>query len=369
MTNFLNRPKTLIVVPNDALGGAEQYLKMVARYYLDREYEVYVVFLKRKRHNGWEDLDHFQNLYLLYGAYDSELKGLTSFFGELRKLKRKKLRYIFTSHVHLTGVMGILRKIGLVKADFFVGRESTVIFDRFNGIKRQAFKSLYVFGYPQVDLLICQTDFMREQLIRVLPKSMNKIRIMVIPNPIDPDIVEKQSREEIDTSSFGNYIVSAGRLIHLKGYDLLIRAFSKLPDKSLKLVILGEGDERLVLEELVQKEKLEHRVIFMGLVDNVYPYFKNATACVVSSRIEGFPNVLLQMMSQNSKVISTLCAGGMEVIPGIFTCSTEDIAALYNTLDEALNTNTEDRRAMFDIFLKKRTIYNFIGTVEDILSD
>ena len=69
MTNLLNRPKILIVVPNDALGGAEQYLKMVTRYYLTKEHPVYVVFLKKKRHSGWEDLDHFPNLYLHYGSH------------------------------------------------------------------------------------------------------------------------------------------------------------------------------------------------------------------------------------------------------------------------------------------------------------
>src|SRR5690606_20880375 len=114
-----------------------------------------------------------------------------------------------------------------------------------------------------------------------------------------------------------NFIVTAGRLIHEKGYDILINAFAELKEKypDLKLIILGYGDLKQELIYLATSLNIEQDVIFWGFVENVYPFFKKAKACVISSRVEGFPNVLLQMMSQNSNVVSTTCAGGIDTIP------------------------------------------------------
>src|SRR5690606_21926313 len=85
--------------------------------------------------------------------------------------------------------------------------------------------------------------------------------------------------------------------------------------------------------------------------------------CVMSSRIEGFPNVLLQMMSQNNKVVSTLSAGGIKEMDGIFTCKTNDVTSLSHTIIECLKSNTDENRYIFDKELKKRTIDTFANEI------
>ncbi len=359
--------KVLIVLPSDALGGAEQFLKMMAKLFLEKGNKVYVVFLKRKKFLGWRDIEAHPNASLFFTSFDSERMGVLGMMNILNKLRRNKFDYVFSSHVHLTGFLGTMIGVGLVKKKKFIGRESTSIFKRFVGIKLTVFKLLYKLGYSKLDLLICQTEFMKKQLVEALPKLAQTIKIKVIANPLNLADIEIRSKQDIDVSPFGQYLVAAGRLIHLKGYDLLIKALGQLNRRSLNLVILGKGSEEESLRELISRENLQERVFLLGQVENVFPYFKNAKCCVVSSRIEGFPNVLLQMMSQNHKVVSTLCAGGIEDIPGIFTCKTNDMEALATALENALENDTKENIKTFDHFLKERSIDRFVKKVEELV--
>ena len=127
------------------------------------------------------------------------------------------------------------------------------------------------------------------------------------------------------------------------------------------MVILGEGNLRDKLQKKIISYNLENHIKLLGFVGNVYPYFKYSDLCVVSSRIEGFPNVLLQMMSQNTKIVSTKCAGGIEEIPGIFIAETNDEKSLEQAMELALRHNTTANREIFDDFLNERAIHNFIN--------
>ena len=176
--------KILIALPNDTLGGAEQYLKNIANFYLNSKYSVFVLFLKKEDSYGWSDFKNRENVSLMFTNASSEKFGLFGFIKNLWLLRRIKFDYIFTSHVHLTGFIGFFIKLKITKKKYFIGRESTLIFDRFKGIKLFLFKFHYKMGYRSLDLLICQTELMKNQFVNNLPKLSQKINISVIPNPI-----------------------------------------------------------------------------------------------------------------------------------------------------------------------------------------
>jgi len=273
--------------------------------------------------------------------------------------------YAFTSHVHCTSLVGILLKLNQIKVKYFIARESTSVFRRFTGIKLFTFKFLYNLGYSKVDLLICQTDYMKDQLTEALPWLEKNVNIKTIPNPIDLDNIRTKAIESLNIEIVEPYIVSAGRLIPEKGFDILIKAFEKLTVNysELKLIILGEGNQQEKLEEQIQKSDLQKKVYLLGFKPNVYPYLKKAKLCVVSSRIEGFPNILLQMMSQNTKVVSTLCAGGIADMEGIYTCVVDNVDALYDSINKCLVEDTRGNRLLFDEELKNRSITEFLKTI------
>ncbi|WP_394749405.1 glycosyltransferase [Spongiimicrobium salis] len=358
--------KILLISPNSTLGGAEQYLKMVAGHFHKESVEV--IILKKTNTTAWKDIKGE----VRYKSDRSEGIGILLLFLELLFKKRKKYDLIFTSHVYTTGVVGIFLKLGLLRTTHFVGRESTSIFKRFSGLKLMTYKLFYALGYSKVDLLICQTAFMKEQLLAALPKLSNSTKVEVIPNPINLDEIATRGAMPLDHPLLHKkYIVSAGRLIPEKGYDLLIPAFKALlpsfPDVSL--VILGEGKDRELLEQLIATLDLQEKVFLPGFQKNVLPFFKNAEACVVSSRIEGFPNVLLQMMSQNTKVVSTECAGGISDIPGIETLPPKIEEKLTIALRTVLTQDLTKNRKTFDSYLKKRDIRFFIARINNFLHE
>ena len=356
----------LIIVPNDAIGGAEQYLKMVAKDFLTQGFCIYVFFFKKKEYKAWDDLESI-NTKLYYTNSYREKWGIVNSFKNIMTVRSIRFDYAFTSHVHASSFVGVLRKLKLIKINHFVARESTSIFRRFSGLKLFIYKRLYIIGYSSIDLLICQTDYMKDQLVDALPWLNRKIKIKTIPNPINLNNI--RSQEDINLIITHPYIVSAGRLIHEKGFDILIKAFNLIKDKSFNLIILGEGNEREHLNDIINTLNLHDTVHLPGFTKNVYPLFKNAELCVVSSRIEGFPNVLLQMMSQNTKVVSTKCAGDIENLDGVFACKTNNIEDLYNKMIDCLNTDTEICRVKFDLELEKRSIVNFIKTIMKYLSE
>lgn len=135
-------------------------------------------------------------------------------------------------------------------------------------------------------------------------------RIHIIPNPVYviPDAQERRRKSETAEHT----IVAMGRLVHQKGFDLLLEAFkqcsSRFPHWSL--AILGEGHERSALESLVTRLELHGRVRFAGLVENPPAVLRGADLFVMSSRFEGFPLALIEAMACGLPVISTDCPTG-----------------------------------------------------------
>jgi glycosyltransferase involved in cell wall biosynthesis len=350
--------KILIVIPNDSLGGAEQILKMVAQYYSDELVEVH--FLKRKTNTEWKTGSRFVKL--KYQNTNSEYWGVLFYAWNLLVKPKKKYDFIFTSHVFVTGMIGIFIRLGLLQKNHFIGRESTLIFGRFDGFKLFLYKKMYQLGYPSLDLLICQTQLMKQDLIANLPWINKEINIKVIANPFD--LWPLGTAEDLGIEF--PFIVGAGRLISEKGFDILIDAFKEITKSypTYQLILLGEGKERRNLELQIKELGLENKVILKGRVPNVYPYFKAAKACVISSRIEGFPNVLLQMMSQNNRIVSTKCAGEIDTIPGIQIANINNPKSLGNAILKSLNDNHSKNSILFKSFLKERSIELFIKNTE-----
>lgn len=126
----------------------------------------------------------------------------------------------------------------------------------------------------------------------------------VIPNPL-------RTLPEIDAKR-QLMLLSVGRLDPYKGFDVVLRAFARVrcafPD--WKLVILGEGPERSVLESLSDQLGLQDVVQMPGTVSDPEVWMAQAGLVVQASRFEGFPNVLLEAMGMGAAVISSNCRSG-----------------------------------------------------------
>ena len=135
-------------------------------------------------------------------------------------------------------------------------------------------------------------------------------------------------------------ILGIGRLSKQKDFETLIKAFYEFGDfENYKLVILGDGKEKENLEELIRKLKIENHVYLQGFVSNPYKFLKVCELFVLSSRYEGLPNVLIEVLSLNSIAISTKCKSGPKEIlqEDALLVDVGDERALEKTMRAVLN--------------------------------
>ena len=163
----------------------------------------------------------------------------------------------------------------------------------------------------RVDKFVVQTQKSKSWLSINFPNRP----VEVIPNPCEYPIISGK-KDIINPNSqilkTKKIILASGRLHKVKQFDLLIKAYSRIKDSYLNwdLVILGEGKERKLLESMVLDYSLSKRVFLPGEVGNIYEWYERADLFVLSSLIEGFPNVLLEAMSYGVPSISFDCNTG-----------------------------------------------------------
>ena len=150
-------------------------------------------------------------------------------------------------------------------------------------------KSLDGKFFKRLDYLNCVSNTSREAIIREFPYLKDKVK--VIPNILDTDRINTLKQEEpigfVDDNLFK--IVSVGRLVDLKGFDICIEAVKILKEKgiSVHLYIVGDGQKRDDLSSLIKDFHIEDNVTLLGMQDNPYKYIYNGDICVQMSSYEG----------------------------------------------------------------------------------
>jgi GalNAc-alpha-(1->4)-GalNAc-alpha-(1->3)-diNAcBac-PP-undecaprenol alpha-1,4-N-acetyl-D-galactosaminyltransferase len=137
-------------------------------------------------------------------------------------------------------------------------------------------------------------------------------KVTFIPNPIDIEKIKKLSYQPINFS-FNmpkKYILGVGRLENQKAFDRLIMIFSKICIKNLYLIIAGNGALLEDLKSLTVKLGIEEKVIFTGTVTNPFYLYKNALCLVLTSRYEGWPNIINEAIASSCPVVSYDCKYG-----------------------------------------------------------
>lgn len=158
-------------------------------------------------------------------------------------------------------------------------------------------KVIFRYIYQFATKVICVSQAVKTNLINLKEIKSNKGE--VIYNPVS---TPKASQGEI----LGNFtIVSVGRLEKVKNQQLLIDALAEITDKTVQLVLIGEGSERSSLEKSIKNLKLENRVSITGFVSNPAPLVSQAHLFVLSSLSEGFGIAVVEAMLQG---IPCLCS-------------------------------------------------------------
>jgi glycosyltransferase involved in cell wall biosynthesis len=210
----------------------------------------------------------------------------------------------------------------------------------------QSYPSLARWFYPWADGIVAVSRGVADDLAQVI--KIPRERISVIYNPIvTPDLFEK-SKALLDHPWFKigepPVLLAVGRLTLQKAFDVLIQAFNRVrKDHRVRLMILGEGEDRPALEALIREYDLEEDISMPGFVPNPYPYMVHAAAFVLSSRWEGLPTVLVEAMALGAPIISTDCPSGPReiLLDGKYgqLVAVDDPFALATAIAKSLQTN------------------------------
>lgn len=138
--------------------------------------------------------------------------------------------------------------------------------------------------------------------------ALGRNSVYSIPNGV-PDVSLPPRRRDKD----GLLVVGAvGRLDPMKGFDVLLRAASRLND--IQVVIVGEGDERPRLEQLAAEQGVGSRVLLPGWDDNARNWLSSFDVFALPSRSEGFPLALLEAMFAGLPIVASRVGSVAEVI-------------------------------------------------------
>ena len=169
---------------------------------------------------------------------------------------------------------------------------------------RRRYRVLIPWLYRLPTCLVVPSDGIAQALIR---RGVPSPRVVIIPNPV---VEEAGEHQRASVPQPMRYILGVGRLVQQKQFELLIDAFSRIDAPGVCLVILGVGPKRKCLEALATELGVESRVLFRGVVSTIATWYQNALGLVLTSRYEGWPNVLVEAMANGCPVISVNCRYG-----------------------------------------------------------
>jgi glycosyltransferase involved in cell wall biosynthesis len=283
-----------------------------------------------------------------------ELPGVLRKARRLARLARATDAYVVSPFLNRSHTVALLSKFLFaprLRVVINVHEVSGHVKAHFSPGERQLMSAFIRHGFPRAERIIAVSDSVRDDLVRRF--SIPIERITVVPNPIDLTRIRRVSEETVagvkpgETSAL---IVAVGRLVRLKGFDVLIRAFASLPQfLQARLLIIGDGQERAALQRLAAELRVANRVELMGNQVNPWKYMARANVIAVPSRAEAFPNVIGEALALSVPVVATLCSEGVtEYLEGGrcgLLVPPDDAPALAEALERVL-TDADLRRRL-----------------------
>lgn len=172
------------------------------------------------------------------------------------------------------------------------------------------------FLYPRADSVIAISEGVKQSLIRA---GIHPRHCSVIYNPLDLDAIRSSLTNKVEWPLLGrkNILVTSGRFVESKDHATLLKAFAIVRKQyDASLVMIGTGPEEHRLKKLADKLGISEAVHWLGWQQNPYVFLSKCDMFVLTSRFEGFGNVILEAIACGLPVISTDCPTGPREILG-----------------------------------------------------
>ena len=185
---------------------------------------------------------------------------------------------------------------------------------------------------PKAKTVIAQTEAMRQEALKRYHLAEDKV--VTINNPVDKEMVLASAEHHDNPFTKGGiHFLAVSNIIYSKGIDVIIKAFAKVRKQmpEAHLTILGRTSSDYA-KEIISQVSPSDGISFEGFKANPYPFMRHCDVFVLPSRMEGFPNVVLEAMCFDKPIAATTCVPIINQIikDGVngYTCQPEDANGL-----------------------------------------
>jgi GalNAc-alpha-(1->4)-GalNAc-alpha-(1->3)-diNAcBac-PP-undecaprenol alpha-1,4-N-acetyl-D-galactosaminyltransferase len=339
MTREQKKTRVLFLFAHLHKGGMQRAVSNISMALPD-EFEQYVGFFGTENpsfeyHATLHDFD-------VPGSLASGLMGKTRNFlvriYKLRKFVKKRQIDVVVSFGNAANILNALAFISAYRVLCIRGAIGAY---GENKLYERIYQLIIPWVYRLGDAIIAVSDDLKKEIMSM---TAGEIPVRHIPNLYHLEKIRRHAEEPLpEALSYLNnrcFILNVGSLISLKGQDLLISAFANLrknhPD--LLLVLIGSGHDKDKYIAEAQRLGVEEGLTVVDFDPNPYRYMKQATVFVLSSRTEGFPNVLVEAMACDCPVVAFDCPTGPREILG----NSEYGELLENMTAEALTIKLDE---------------------------
>jgi glycosyltransferase involved in cell wall biosynthesis len=311
----VQKVKALFFLPSMEGGGAERVMAEILRHINRERIKPVLVLLNPHENSPYrESIPKGIKVIVVQRKSDSTVDKIKQYVGFLKAVIREKPHVIVSMLTHCN-IMAISAGL-LFRKKIIISEHNTLseVAKTKDGRRMLWFSTtpLVKIFYRFADKIIAVSEGVKADLIEEfnIPPGI----VEVIHNPIDLKRISELCNRPVEHFFFREgvpVILSVGRLVPQKGFDILLKAFSNvIKEMDARLIILGEGQEKESLSRLANELAIAEKVSFLGFQNNPYKFISKADVFVLSSRYEGLPMVLLEAMACDTPVVSTDCKSG-----------------------------------------------------------
>lgn len=233
--------------------------------------------------------------------------------GFIRYLRRTKPKALLSGSANIVAILA--SKLSNMKGRVLVTvavHQSVHFKNVFSGVKR-IYPIIHNLFLYLADGIVVESEGIADDLVKSL--HIPKEDIWVIYNPVVTKTLYAKMEEAVELPWLdGNeypIIIGVGRLTKQKNFPTLLEAFNRVrQQRKAKLIILGDGPDRQALCDYIDHLGLSEDVAMLGYRSNPFAYMKQASVFVLSSKWEGFGNVVAEALAVGTPVVSTDCLSG-----------------------------------------------------------
>jgi glycosyltransferase involved in cell wall biosynthesis len=228
-------------------------------------------------------------------------------------LRANRPRVLYSTITNANVLAALASRVAGVGNKIIVRQSNVPIAEPKLDLKRRITFRLLPLAYRFADGIIAVSEGVAEELLAIDYRLASRVR--VVNTPVVSEDILQQAKEPNQHPWFCKgeppVVLAAGRLVTHKGFLTLLEAFKLVRrTRAAKLLIIGEGRDRLLFEERVRELRLQEDVSLPGFQKNPFTFMSRAAVFVLSSEYEGLPNVLIQALALGTPVVSTDCKSG-----------------------------------------------------------